>query len=203
MIGILDLQGDVVEHTNILKKLNIKPIKVKTLDDLKKVKGLILPGGESTTMMKLLNRNNLTTEIKKRTKLKSSNKKHLLIYGTCAGAILLAKKITNFENQETLNLMDIEIQRNGYGRQLDSFEKTTKVFNKKINCIFIRAPVIKRIQNKNIIIHASLNKSPILIQQDNILISTFHPELTNNTLIHKYFVDMVNNPKNYKLLNTK
>ena len=185
-IGVLAIQGDVIEHINSLKKINsrqIEVIKVRLPEDLKDIKGLIIPGGESTTLMKLIKRYRLDTIIRSRFK---NNK--LAIFGTCAGAIVLSKKITNYPNQPSLDLLDIEIQRNAYGRQLDSFEKNMKILDKKINCVFIRAPVIKNI-SKDIRIIKELD-TPIMIEQGNILVTTFHPELSETTLVHKYFIDM-------------
>lgn len=183
MIGILAIQGDVIEHVRALNTLNISPKEVRLPKDLDGIKGLIIPGGESTTIMKLLKRFGLDKAI-----IKKYNQKKLSIYGTCAGAIILAKTITNHPDQPSLKLIDIEIQRNGYGRQQESFEQKLKILDKNIDCIFIRAPIIKNV-GKDITIIKKLS-SPIMVRSDRILITTFHPELTDNNLIHKYFVDM-------------
>ena len=137
-IGVLALQGDFREHISILNKLKLEGVEVRTKQELDKVKGLIIPGGESTTMGKLLKKYKLDIEIKKR------NKQGMPIYGTCAGAILLAKEIINSE-QPRLNLIDISIDRNAYGRQTDSFEANIPFPGSKklFNAIFIRAPIIK------------------------------------------------------------
>lgn len=188
-IGVLALQGDFREHINILKKLKLTPIEVRTKEELDSVKGLIIPGGESTTIGKLLKKYKLDKEIKRK------HKEGMPIYGTCAGAILLAKEIINSE-QHKLNLVDISIERNAYGRQIDSFEEKIRLPNSKklFNAIFIRAPRIKDIRN-GVRVLSRHKKEPVLIRSDNILISTFHPELTDDTRVHKYFVDMVKKNK--------
>ena len=119
-IGVLALQGDFADHAKILKKLKTKVREVRTKEDLDKVAGLIIPGGESTTIGKLLKKYDLDKEIKKR------SKKGMPIYGTCAGAILLAKEIKN-SDQPSLGLIDITIERNAYGRQIDSFEENIQI----------------------------------------------------------------------------
>ena len=184
-VGVLAIQGDVIEHIETLKKLNVDVVEVRLPEDFKGIKGLIIPG-ESTTLIKLMKRFDVDKEIVKRYK---NNK--LAIFGTCAGAILLAKTILNHPNQPGLGLIDIEIQRNGYGRQIDSFEKKEKIFGKSINCIFIRAPVIKSV-GKGVKVIKKI-KTPVLIEEKNIIISTFHPELSDSTVIHKHFVDMCKN----------
>ena len=149
-IGILAIHGSVEEHEASLKKCGIETLLVKSIDDLEKIDGLIIPGGESTTIGKLLNWYGIATILKKKIK------KGLPVYGTCAGAILLAKKIIGHQKTQSLKVMDIEIERNGYGRQVDSFEGEVvlvicggmSVRQLKIPGIFIRAPKIKKIGNK-------------------------------------------------------
>lgn len=180
-IGILALQGDVIEHLNATKKaaeklgINCEVIEVRTKEELENLNGLIIPGGESTTLMKLIERENLIEKIKK---IKN-------IFGTCAGAILLSKSY--------LGLMDAEMERNAYGSQLDSFENgiTTKFGN--MNGIFIRAPKIKKI-GKNVKIIAKDEKEIIGIverRRDNFYLAlTFHPEL-ETTKFHEYFLNSI------------
>jgi 5'-phosphate synthase pdxT subunit len=182
-IGILAIQGDVVEHINSIKSAGATPVEVRLPEDLKEISGLIIPGGESTTLIKLMKRFKTDKEI-----IRLYKKNKLCIYGTCAGAILIAKNIINYPKQESLNLLDISIQRNGYGRQLDSFEKKLKILNKDFNCIFIRAPKITR-TGKDVKVIKKLN-TPVMIKQDRILVTTFHPELTDDPYIHKHFIDM-------------
>lgn len=175
-IGVLALQGDFAEHLAVLRKLHIPCAEVRTIADIKKTAGLIMPGGESTTMSNLLHSSGLDVW------LKTQVKKGYAVYGTCAGAILLAK----------LKLIDITVQRNAYGRQLDSFEEPiqSKAFP-KLRGVFIRAPIITRV-GKNVQILASHESRPVLVQSGNILAGTFHPELTDNVTVHRYFAALTN-----------
>lgn len=184
VIGILALQGAFREHGEIFKKLNIPTLEVRTQKDLEQVEGLIIPGGESTTISKLLQEYNLDKLI--------IEKAHqgMPIFGTCAGAILLAKEIIG-NTLSALGLMDISIKRNDYGRQAESFQKELDTKLGKIPGIFIRAPVIKEVR-KEVEVLAEFNGNPVLVRQNNLLVATFHPELTNDTRIHQYFLEMVN-----------
>ena len=182
-IGVLALQGSVNEHIDMLKKCRVEPILVKLPRDLEDINGLIIPGGESTTLGKLMKEYGLNKTIKRR------YEEGMPIYGTCAGAILLAKEIIG-SKQPNLGLMDISVRRNDYGRQIDSFEAELNIFDKPFRGIFIRAPVINSFHNGCKII-AEFENNPILVEQGNLLVSTFHPELTDDLRIHKYFVEMV------------
>ena len=189
IIGILSLQGDFKEHSIALNKLNIKHINVRNKKELDMIDGLIIPGGESTTIIKLLKRTSLFSLLQK--KILNG----LPTWGTCAGAILLAKKVTNMD-QDTLKILDIEIERNGYGRQINSF--TEEVHIKTIKKatfpgIFIRAPKIINISKKISCIGKLPNKEIVAIEYKNIFATTFHPELTNDLTIHKYFIQKVIN----------
>ncbi len=182
-VGVLALQGSVREHIKILIKLDIEPIKVKLPEDLTDVDALIIPGGESTAIGLLMKKYKLDKAIKEK------HKHGMPIYGSCAGAIVLAKDIID-SKQPKLNLADISIKRNDYGRQIHSFE--TKLSIKDIgnfNGVFIRAPTIKSFYNGVQILSEHKN-SPVMIRQHNLLITTFHPELTNDTRIHEYFLNM-------------
>ena len=183
-LGILALQGDVREHARILVKLGAKPIKVKSKQDLYDIDALIIPGGESTTIGMLMKKYKLDTAIKEK------HKHGMPIYGTCAGAIVLAKDIIGATKQPKLNLADISIIRNDYGRQLESFEAELSIKDiGNFNGIFIRAPTIKSFYNGVQILSEHKN-NPVMVRQENILITTFHPELTNDTRIHEYFLNM-------------
>ena len=183
-IGVLALQGDFREHISVLDKCKVNSVEVRLPEDLKNVDGLIIPGGESTVIGKLMQNNKLDTEIIKK------YRQGMAIYGTCAGAILLSKNIMA-SNQPRLNLLDTSIKRNDYGRQADSFEKGIQIKNiGKFNAIFIRAPIIEKIGN-NVEILSELNSKPILIKQGKILASTFHPELTDDKRVHEYFLSMI------------
>lgn len=189
-IGILDIQGSVEEHLEMLKKIkNVEVVLVKKNEDWKDLKGLIIPGGESTTVGKLLRRFGLRDEIIKRVK------KGMAVWGTCAGAILLAKKIVGKENADSLKLMNITVERNAYGRQIDSFETQVEfdcgvgAFGYKCPAIFIRAPKILEV-GKNVEVLAEYKGEIVAAREKNMLVTNFHPELTDDEEVHKYFVKM-------------
>ncbi|MBN1157434.1 pyridoxal 5'-phosphate synthase glutaminase subunit PdxT [Candidatus Woesearchaeota archaeon] len=183
MIGVLALQGGVIEHVRMLERCGKKAIEVRAKDDLKKVNALILPGGESTTLFKLMKRQGLDTEIKKRAK------KGMPVFGTCAGMIVLAKEIID-NREQGLGLIDISVKRNDYGRQVDSFEEEIDVRDiGKVNAVFIRAPIVKSC-GKDVEVLARQNKNPILLKQNNILVASFHPELTDDKRVHELFLKM-------------
>ncbi len=193
-IGVLALQGSVKEHISMLEKCGAEAVEVKLPEDMDNIYGLVIPGGESTTIGKLMVEYGLLKEIQRKYALGMS------IYGSCAGAILLAKDIIG-SKQAKLGLMDISIKRNNYGRQIDSFEAELGIeeiedFDKPFKGIFIRAPVIDAIHNGAKIL-SSFDDKPVLVRQENLLISTFHPELTNDSRVHKYFVDMVRKNVSY------
>lgn len=186
MIGILALQGDFEKHKELLTKLKASTRFIKCEKDLDGLSGLILPGGESTTIGKLMVRFNLIEPIRKIIET------GLPVFGTCAGAILLAARIEGYE-QTKLGAMDIAVARNAYGRQVNSFETDiiiSKISDTPVRCVFIRAPIITS-TGDNVKILCDYNNSPILIRENNMLAATFHPELTDNTAIHKYFLSIV------------
>lgn len=192
-IGVLDIQGSVKEHAEALQKCGAEVVFVKTSEDLMKVSGLIIPGGESTTIGKLLRKFGLRDAIIRRAQ------KGMAIWGTCAGAILLAKKISENQQADSLKLMDIEIERNAYGRQLDSFESEVEFFEdgndaagKLIPAIFIRAPKIKSI-GKNVKVLAKHGKEIVAVREGNLLATMLHPELTSGLHLHRYFLEMCRN----------
>jgi len=183
-IGVLALQGDFREHIQMLIKCKVDTVEVKLPEDLSDVDGLIIPGGESTTIGNLMQRHDLDRKIIQK------HKKGMTIYGTCAGAILLAKDIVG-SKQPRLNLLDISVKRNDYGRQIDSFEAELNIENiGKFKGVFIRAPVIEKVRN-GVKVLSKFDNKPVLIQKNNILASTFHPELTNNTRLHEYFISLI------------
>ena len=187
-IGILALQGDVREHANSLMKLGAEPIKVKSPEDLADIDALIIPGGESTTIGLLMKKCKLDNAIKEK------HKNGMPIYGTCAGAIILAKDVIG-SKQPKLALADISIKRNDYGRQIDSFEAELSIKDVgNFNGVFIRAPTIKRFYN-GIEVLSEHKNNPVMVRQHNLLLTTFHPELTNDTRVHEYFLNMA---KEYK-----
>lgn len=183
-IGVLALQGSFKEHINTLIKCNVDTVEVRLPKDLEDVNGLIIPGGESTTILKLMKKFGLDKAIIKK------YSEGMVIYGTCAGAILLAKNIVD-SKQASLGLIDISIRRNAYGRQIDSFEAELDIENiGKVRGVFIRAPIIESTTNGAKVL-ATFNHKAVFVEQNNILVSTFHPELTSDTKIHKYFLSKI------------
>jgi len=184
-IGVLALQGDFASHARTLRRIGVNAIEVRRSNDLDAADGLILPGGESTTMLKFIEEENLAKSI---TDFARQGKP---ILGTCAGAILLAREVYN-PAQASLGLIDIGVERNGYGRQVDSFiaEVETAIEGGPLEAVFIRAPKIKWV-GLEVEVLASLNGEPMLVQAGNILAATFHPELTEDTRVHSLFVVMV------------
>ena len=186
IVGILGFQGAFFEHKKILDHLEINNFIVKSSNDLKNVNSLIIPGGESTVISKFIIKQGLLNELKE-----YILEKKRPVMGTCAGAILLSKMILdkNELKQGLIPAIDIVTERNSYGSQIHSFIKNIK-FNKigNFNCIFIRAPQFKQINDSNCEILGYDNDNPIMIRKNNILLCTFHPEL-ENTQIHEYFIN--------------
>ena len=183
-IGVLAFQGGVIEHINHIEKLGHNAIQVKSVEDLLNIDGIILPGGESTTIGKLLK----ITGVYEALKEKILN--GLPTWGTCAGMILLAKKIVN-DDITHLGVMDISVKRNAYGTQIDSFSKTSiidTISKDPIEMVFIRAPYIEEI-SENVEPLIYVNENLVAAKQNNILVTSFHPELTDNTTMLKYFID--------------
>jgi len=173
-IGLLALQGAVSEHKITMRELGIEVIEVREASDLNNLDGLIMPGGESTTLRKLLKNANIWDSIK------NSN---IPIMGTCAGAILLGKC-----NDETFRKMDVEIDRNYYGRQKDSFESKITVGDDEFNGIFIRAPAITSI-GENVVSIAQNGKNIVGCTESKHMALTFHPELTDDFRFHKLWLE--------------
>ena len=183
-IGVLSLQGDFREHIEMLKKCGAETIEVRLPQDMEEISGLIIPGGESTTIGNLMEKYEIGKEIIKK------NKQGMAIYGTCAGAILLAKDIIG-SIQPRLGILDISVKRNNYGRQIESFEAGLDINEiGKFKGIFIRAPVIERIC-EGVKILSSFEGKPVLVKKGTVLAGTFHPELTDDSSVHEYFVGMV------------
>jgi len=193
-IGVLGIQGAISEHITsmetTLKETNT-PGKVFIINHKEKmtdIDALIIPGGESTTISRVLHKSDLYNIISKR--IKENN---LPIMGTCAGCVILSKKlINNVKDVKLLNAMDMQVERNAFGRQKESFEKPIKVqgFSFPYNAVFIRAPIIKKIWGKCMAL-AKIDKKIVMAKQGNILAASFHPEITNDLRIHKYFLDMI------------
>ena len=186
-IGILALQGAFAEHAKVLDKLGVTGVEIRNLDDFQKyqsdLSGLILPGGESTTMGKLLRDQNMLIP------LRGAILNGLPVFGTCAGLILLAKEITSQEESH-LATMDIVVERNAYGRQLGSFytEAECKGVG-KIPMTFIRGPIISSL-GEDVEILATVDDQIVAAQEKNMLVTSFHPELTDDVGLHQYFINM-------------
>jgi pyridoxal 5'-phosphate synthase pdxT subunit len=185
-IGVLSLQGDVEEHMDALVALKIEPLGVKTPEDLAEIDGLIIPGGESTTVGDMLNRFGLAKPLEKRVAA------GMPVWGTCMGMIVLAKKVVG-SMQPTLGMLSIEVRRNAFGRQIESAEvplDITGVEGKPFPAIFIRAPWIESAWDDARVL-ARLDGHGVMVRQKRILGTSFHPELTEDRRVHRYFSEMV------------
>ena len=185
-VGILAVQGDYSEHRRALADLDIEPRLVKHAEELEGLAGLILPGGESTTMLKFLFGESLMEPIRR------FHENGGALFGTCAGAILLAKE-TSSPKQESLGLLDISIERNGYGRQLESHiarEACPTLGETPVEMVFIRAPVVQRV-GPDVEVLAYHNQDPVFVRQGRLVATTFHPELSNDSRVHSFFVHHV------------
>jgi len=186
-IGILSIQGDFAAHAAILQKLGAQTIEVRTVADLRKSDALILPGGESTTQLQFLQEEGLFDAIRQ------FAAKGRAIFGTCAGAILLAAHVKN-PPQPSLALLDMTILRNAYGRQIasDVFFGPSTLKKDPLEMVFIRGPIIESL-SRDITVLAKLDGSPTLVQKDHLLAATFHPELTDDPTVHQHFLSLVSN----------
>jgi len=196
-IGILALQGAFIEHSHILKKMGIEVSEIRLPAELPSLDGLIIPGGESTTILKLMNIFSLYEP------LKASIKQGFPVWGTCAGMICLAKDVTNSQISALtpLGVMDIKVKRNAFGRQVDSFESELDVSvlgPQAYHAVFIRAPLIEEV-GKGVEVLATLPDGTIVAaRQGNLLVTSFHPELTDDYRFHEYFVKMAEQNQNKK-----
>jgi len=184
-IGILAVQGDFEAHAAMLARLGVESMEVRTPAQLEGCDGLILPGGESTTQLQFLREEGLAEAIERFAKEGGA------IFGTCAGAILLATEVEN-PRQDSLKLLDMTVLRNGYGRQIasDVVSSPTKLKTEPLEMVFIRGPIIER-AGPDVAILAEYAGKPALVQRDNILAATFHPELTDDTTVHEHFLGLV------------
>ena len=184
-IGILAVQGDFAAHAAMLRSLGAETLEVRTVADLASCDALILPGGESTTQLQFLQEEGLFDAIKEFAAAKHP------IFGTCAGAILLAKEVQH-PPQQSLGLLDMTVLRNAYGRQLasDVFFGSSTLESQPMEMVFIRAPIIEKI-GPAIQILAEFAGKPVLVQKDNLLAATFHPELTSDSTVHQYFLSLL------------
>ena len=183
-IGVLALQGAVREHMQMIEALGCKAVTITRAENLKGLNGLVLPGGESTTMRKLLDRYELLEPIR------LLAIKGLPMFGTCAGLILLARDVVDFESH--LAVMDVKVARNSYGRQVDSFEVdlNIKEIGESVPAVFIRAPHIVSV-GEQVKILATYNDRIVLAQDGHLLGCSFHPELTKDTRIMQYYIENI------------
>jgi 5'-phosphate synthase pdxT subunit len=194
-IGILAVQGDFEAHAATLARMGVEYVFVRRPRDLQGVDAVILPGGESTTQWKFLVEEGLDQSLLEHAARGGA------IFGTCAGAILLAREVLN-PAQQSLNLVDMTVIRNGYGRQLASEVRhgSTAISPEPIEMVFIRAPIIERI-GPGIEVLAQSEGQPVLIRQDRVLIATFHPELTKDNTVHEYFLRIATGDDAHSLTN--
>ena len=189
-IGVLAVQGDFAEHCHVLRSIGANSTEVRLPEHLQGLDGLIIPGGESTTLSRLMSLYNLREPV---AEMASSGKP---VWGTCAGMIMLAAEITE-EDPVPLAVMDVGVQRNAFGRQVDSFEQDLKIKglgSDPYHAIFIRAPVIIRVGEGVEVLSSLEDGRPVAVREGNLLATAFHPELTADTRIHRYFVEMAGGP---------
>jgi pyridoxal 5'-phosphate synthase pdxT subunit len=184
-IGVLALQGDFDAHRKRLEELGAEVLLVKKREQLDEIAGLVIPGGESSTFLKLLGEEGFA-KLKDFVRMKPT-------FGTCAGAILLANEVEN-PKQAGLGALDITIRRNAYGRQVDSSIREGKFLNNPIEMVFIRAPKIERV-GQGIEVVATEGRDPVMVRKGKTLAATFHPELSDDARIHRYFLDLVESGK--------
>lgn len=184
-IGVLALQGDFDAHRRRLEELGVPVVLVRKPEQLDEIDGLVIPGGESSTFLKLLGEEGFD-KLKQFVHIKPT-------FGTCAGAILLAHEVEN-PKQTGLGAIDIAVRRNAYGRQLDSSIREGKFSGAPIEMVFIRAPKISRV-GKNVEVLATEGNDPVVVRQGNVMAATFHPELSDDTRVHRAFLDLVMNGK--------
>lgn len=184
-IGILGFQGAIAEHQQHIEKLGHEALNVRYARQLNELDGLILPGGESTTIGKLLERTGMMEPLRQKIQ------KGLPVWGTCAGMILLAKELEN-DPVRHLAVMDICVKRNAYGTQIDSFDRSVKIpeiSEEIVPLVFIRAPYVTRV-GEGVNVLCRIDGHIVAAREENMLVTSFHPELTDNTVFHSYFIGM-------------
>lgn len=186
VVGVLALQGDVVEHVAALERSGVRPVAVKRLDQLASIDGLIVPGGESTTVMRLLDRAGLAEPIVARVRA------GMPLWGTCMGLIVAAREVIGVE-QPSLDLIDVSVRRNAFGRQNESVEVALPIAvlgPEPFPAIFIRAPWIER-AGPSVDVLAERDGHGVMVRQGNVLGTSFHPELSGDGRVHAYFLSMI------------
>lgn len=185
-VGVLAIQGDYEAHKAVLQRLGANVVLVRNPEQLDAIDAIVIPGGESSTFLNFLAERGFLDKLREFVTTKPA-------FGTCAGAILLAKEVEN-PPQESLGVLDIRVRRNAYGRQIDSSirEVQTKLGEKPLEMVFIRAPKITA-AGEGVEVLATADGNPVLVRQGKIMASTFHPELTSDTRVHEAFLKMVKN----------
>ena len=186
-IGVLALQGAFAAHAEVVRRLGREPREVRLPPDLDDCEALVMPGGESTTMSKLLETSQLFDPIAKRIA------DGMPVFGTCAGMILLARTVLDGrDDQRSFDAIDIDVQRNAYGRQVDSFETDLTLHGQAepLHAVFIRAPRIVRM-GADVTVLAEHDGTPVLVRSNTVMAASFHPELTNDDRVHRMFLDLV------------
>lgn len=183
-VGVLAIQGDFAAHSNALREAGVEPVLVRKAEQLAEIDGLVIPGGESTTFLKFLERDGFLGALQKFVRNKPT-------FGTCAGCILLAKEVTH-PAQASLGVLDATVERNAYGRQIDSVIETaeTRLTGGPLEMVYIRAPRIVK-TGPGVTVLAEREGFPVMIEQGNVLAATFHPELSADRRVHVRFVEMV------------
>ncbi|MBU3716338.1 MAG: pyridoxal 5'-phosphate synthase glutaminase subunit PdxT [Candidatus Nanopelagicaceae bacterium] len=188
IVGVLALQGDVREHISALSDCGVRALEVRTLTELESVQALVIPGGESTTISKLARAFGIFDAIQERIKT------GMPVYGSCAGLILLADRVLDaIVGQESFGGLDVTARRNAFGRQVDSFESDIEfkgITGPKFRAIFIRAPWIEDC-GRGVEVLAQIDNHPVAVRSGNLLATSFHPELTRDNRIHRYFVETI------------
>jgi pyridoxal 5'-phosphate synthase pdxT subunit len=187
-IGVLAIQGDFAAHMAMLREAGAEVCEVRKADELRQVDGLVIPGGESTTLLKFI----LNPDLGYIEAFQEFHRAGKAMFGTCAGLILVAKDVTN-PAQFSFGFIEVRVERNSYGRQKESFETVGEGYlegtAKPLKMVFIRAPRITRLGAK-VDLLATWHEEPVMARQDNILVATFHPELTGDLTVHRYFLEM-------------
>ena len=185
-VGVFALQGDVREHLQLLTSLGVESIEVRNAEQLANCDGLIIPGGESTTISKLIDIFGLRDD------LLAYIAQGKPVYGTCAGMIMLATEVLDeASGQQSLKAMNISVRRNAFGSQLDSFEASVEFAGSPVEVAFIRAPIVERV-GENVQVLSKLSTGAIVaVREGNLLATSFHPELTGDNAVHEYFLGMI------------
>jgi 5'-phosphate synthase pdxT subunit len=192
VVGVLALQGDVLEHLAALRRCGARAVRVRRLEDLDAVDGLIVPGGESTTIGKMLERSGMLAPLRERIRA------GLPTFGTCAGMIVLSTELDQDLVQPLVGVLDVCTRRNAFGRQVDSFDTSIAIAGVDggpMDVSFIRAPWVERVLADDVEVLASVRDKPVIVRQRNVLAAAFHPEVTGDDRLHQAFVDQVRAPR--------